>query len=176
MAAPIPLPGAMDGQEISADEQAVLSRAEDADVARDQAFQEMSPIGTYSMESLNILVDSLNEALPLFEIEEPYPSFEEGIEDGPLPPEFVAGIEMLRAAALDAGLERLAPDIGEAVDDSSIEDSAAKIDTLVENQTFRTFLRSSDGLAEEEVAEEEVAVEEDVISDEEADALFAERL
>lgn len=176
MAAPIPLPGAMAEQEVSADEQAVFSRAEDADIARDQAFQEMSPVGTYSVESLNVLVDSLNGVLPLFEVEEMYPSFEEGLEDSPLPPEFVAGIEMLRAAALDSGLERLAPDISEAVDDASLEDAAAKIDTLAENQTFRTFLRSSDGFEDSEPEAEEEVIEEEAVSDEDADALFAERL
>ena len=170
MAAPVPtMP------DMSANDQAVLSRAEDADVARSQAFQEMSPVGNYSVESLNILVDSLNDVLPIFEIEEPYPTFEEGIEDGPLPGEFVAAIEMIRAAAMDAGLERLAPDLSEAGDDSALEDAAAKIDTLAENQTFRTFLRTAITDMEEPAVEEE-AVEEAEVSDEEADALFAERM
>lgn len=171
MAAPVP-----PMTDMSANDQAVLSRAEDADMAREQAFQEMAPVGNYSVESLNILVDSLNDVLPLFEVEEPYPTFEEGIEDGPLPPEFVAAIEMVRAAAMDAGLERLAPDLSEASDDTALEDTAAKLDTLAENQTFRTFLRTAISDMEEPMAEEEAAAEETEISDEEADALFAERM
>tara|TARA_R110002012_G_scaffold41647_1_gene113808 strand:+ start:4746 stop:5261 length:516 start_codon:yes stop_codon:yes gene_type:complete len=171
MAAPVP-----PMSEMSSEEQAVLSRAEDADMARDQAFQEMSPVGSFSLESLNILVDSLNNVLPIFEVDEPYPTFEAEIEDGPLPAEFVAAIEMIRAAAMDAGLERLAPDLSEASDDTALEDAAAKIDTLAENQTFRTFLRTAISDMEEPMAEEEVAVEEAEVSDEEADALFAERL
>lgn len=158
------------------EEEALLARAEDADAAQADAFTEMSPVGSFSVESLNILVDSLNDVLPIFDVPEPYPSFEEGIEEGPLPAEFIGAIEMIRAAAMDAGLERLAPDVTAAADDAALEDVAVKLDTLAENQTFRTFLKSPDGGPEEEVAAEEAAVAEETVSDEEVDALFAERL
>ena len=172
MAAPMP---PVSQQPSYPEEEALLARAEDADAAQADAFTEMSPVGSFGVESLNILVDSLNDVLPIFDVPEPYPSFGEGIEDGPLPAEFIAAIEMVRAAAMDAGLERLAPDVTAAADDADLEDVAIKLDTLAENQTFRTFLKSPDGGPEEEVAEE-AAVAEETVSDEEVDALFAERL
>lgn len=176
MAAPMPPVGALAApQQSFPEEDALLARAEDADIAQADAFTEMSPVGSFSVESLNILVDSLNDILPIFEVEDPYPSFEEGIEEGPLPPEFVGSIEMVRAAALDAGLERLAPDVTAVTGDDGLEEAAAKIDTLAENQTFRTFLKSPTG-EEEAIAEEEVAVAEEETSDAELDALFADRL
>lgn len=179
MAAPMPPVGEMAEEATYEEEDQLRARAEEADMAREDAFAEMSPIGSYSVESLNLLVDSLNGILPLFEVEEPYPSFEAPIEDGPLPPEFVSAIEMVAMAATDAGLERLAPNLADATDDSKLEEAAGAIDALAENETFRSFLRSpAPGPEEEEVAEEEAAVaeEETEVADEEADALFAERM
>lgn len=177
MAAPMPPVGEMVEPQAYPEEDQIRARAEEADIAREDAFAEASPIGTYSVESLNLLVDSLNGILQLFEVEEPYPAFAEGIEDGPLPPEFVAAVEMVAMAATDAGLERLAPNIVEASDDSKLEEAAGAIDALAENETFRGFLRTPMEGEEEAVAEEEVAAEAGAaISDEEADALFAERL
>jgi hypothetical protein len=164
-------------QQAYAEEDQIRARAEEADIAREDAFAEAAPVGTYSVESLNLLVDSLNGILPLFEVEDPYPSFEAGIEDGPLPPEFVAAIEMIAMAARDAGLERLAPNVVEATDDSKLEEAAGAIDALADNETFRSFLRAPMEAEEEVAAEDEMAAEADTaIADEEADALFAERL
>ena len=171
-----PMPQVSEQQTPFPEEEALLSRAEDADASRADAFTEMSSVGNFSVESLNILVDSLNDLLPIFDVPEPYPSFDQGIEDGPLPAEFIGAIEMVRAAAMDAGLERLAPDVTEASDDAAIEDVAIKLDTLAENQTFRTFLKSPDDRPEEEPAAEEAAVAEETVSDAEVDALFADRL
>ena len=49
-------------------EEALMSRAREADAARETAFEEMAPSGDYPVGDLNALVDSLNGVLPLFDL------------------------------------------------------------------------------------------------------------
>jgi hypothetical protein len=120
----------------------VLAAAGEADEEADRVFESAAPEGSYSLEALNDLVASLNEALPLFEVAEAYPDFTAPI-DGPLPQEFVRQLMMVGQAATDAGIQRLAPDIEKMGDDAGLDKAARQIDTLVENQTFITFLKTS---------------------------------
>ena len=124
-------------------EAAALGAAEELDQERDSVVDSMSPAGSYSLEALNDLVDSLNKVLPMFDEPNPYPSFSEGIE-GELPTEFTSALIMVGQAAADAGLERLAPDIGTMGDDAGLDQAARRLDTLADNQTFKTFLKGSD--------------------------------
>jgi len=120
----------------------VLSAADDLDAERDRSMELASPVGSFSVDSLNDLVESLNKVLPMFGESEVYPSFAESV-DGELPTEFVSALMMVGKAAQDAGLERLAPDLEVIQDDSGLDKAARQIDTLADNQTFKTFLKGA---------------------------------
>lgn len=149
MAAPPPPPGGLDPAEA-----AVINAAADADEARMQAFEGAAPEGEYSVQSLNLLVGSLNEVLPLFGEDQPYPTFAEDI-DGPLPTEFVANLMMVNDAAGQAGLARMAFDVSTAGDDSGLEAVAGKLSALADSDPFKTFLNTNPlgGPAAEEAEE-----------------------
>ena len=132
--------------ELLPQEEALMSRAREAESAREGAFEQMAPSGDFPVGDLNALVDSLNQVLPMFNLPA-YPSFAEDI-DGPLPGEFVQQLSMVADAADAAGLERLSFDVATATDSAGLEDIQARLDTLAANQSFKTFLRSE---AEEEV-------------------------
>lgn len=119
-----------------------LAAAEDADLAREEAFESAAPEGAYSVDALNDLVDALNEVLPLFEVKDAYPSFG-GPINGPLPSEFVAQLSMVSQAATDAGMERLAPSLDSMGDDGGLDKAARQIETLAGNQNFVTFLKTN---------------------------------
>lgn len=133
-------------------EEALMSRAREADAARETAFEEMAPSGDYPVGDLNALVDSLNGVLPLFDLPA-YPSFTADL-DGALPTEFVQQLAMVADAANAAGLERLSFDVASATDSAGLEEIQARLDTLANNQSFKTFLRSE---AEETAPEEDAA-------------------
>ena len=120
----------------------VLAAADEFDEETDKVFEAAAPEGSYSLDALNDLVDSLNDVLPLFEVAEPYPAFTQPI-DGPLPQEFVRQLSMVSQAAADAGIERLAPDLEKMTDDSGLDKAARQMDTLIDNQTFITFLKTN---------------------------------
>ena len=61
---------------------------------------------------------------------------------------------MVADAANAAGLERLSFDVASATDSAALEDIQARLDTLANNQSFKTFLRSE---AEETAPEEDAA-------------------
>ena len=126
--------------ELLPQEEALMSRAREAESAREGAFEEMAPTGDFPVSDLNALVDSLNQVLPMFKLPA-YPSFAEDI-DGPLPSEFVQQLSMVADSADAAGLERLSFDVSTATDSAGLEDIQARLDTLAGNQSFKTFLRS----------------------------------
>ena len=129
----------------------LLGRAQKADESREQALQAGAPVGQFTVSGLNEVVDALNQVLPLFGTEEPYPAFTEDI-DGPLPAEFVGSLEMVSQAATDSGLERLSFSVMELEDEAAFESIAAKITTLAGNQSFKSWLMQDS--KEEEAAPE----------------------
>lgn len=126
--------------ELLPQEEALMSRAREAESARDTAFEDMAPTGDYPMGDLNALVDSLNQVLPMFKLPA-YPPFQADI-DGALPTEFVQQLSMVADAAEAAGLERLSFDVSTATDSAGLEEIQARLDTLSGNQSFKTYLRS----------------------------------
>ena len=158
------------------EEEQLMAAAEDLDATKEEAFASMAPIGDFSKDALNSLVDALNKALPLFGAPEDYATFAEDIE-GALPTEFVRYLAMTSQAAKDANLDRLAVDLENIDTDSDLMKAAGQLDVLAENDSFRTFMASADQETEapvEEVVEEEVQVE-TPISDTEVEAMFVER-
>ena len=83
--------------ELLPQEEALMSRAREAESAREGAFEQMAPSGDFPVGDLNALVDSLNQVLPMFKLPA-YPPFAEDI-DGPLPGEFVQQLSMVADAA-----------------------------------------------------------------------------
>ena len=110
--------------ELLPQEEALMSRAREAESAREGAFEQMAPSGDFPVGDLNALVDSLNQVLPMFKLPA-YPSFAEDI-DGPLPGEFVQQLSMVADAADAAGLERLSFDVATATDSAGLEDIQAE--------------------------------------------------
>jgi|7_EtaG_2_1085326.scaffolds.fasta_scaffold00851_4 hypothetical protein len=158
------------------EEEQLMAAAEELDATKEEAFASMAPIGDFSKDALNSLVDALNKALPLFGAPEDYATFAEDIE-GALPTEFVRYLAMTSQAANDANLGRLAVDLENIGTDSDLMKAAGQLDVLAENDSFRTFMASADQETEapvEEVAEEEVQVQ-TPISDTEVEAMFVER-
>ena len=158
------------------EEEQLMAAAEDLDATKEEAFASMAPIGDFSKDALNSLVDALNKALPLFGAPEDYATFAEDIE-GALPTEFVRYLAMTSQAANDANLGRLAVDLENIGTDSDLMKAAGQLDVLAENDSFRTFMASADQETEapvEEVVEEEVQVQ-TPISDTEVEAMFVER-
>jgi hypothetical protein len=158
------------------EEEQLMAAAEDLDATKEEAFASMAPIGAFTKDALNSLVDALNKALPLFGAPEDYATFAEDIE-GALPTEFVRYLAMTSQAANDANLGRLAVDLENIGTDSDLMKAAGQLDVLAENDSFRTFMASADQETEapvEEVVEEEVQVQ-TPISDTEVEAMFVER-
>ena len=154
-------------------EEALMSRAREADAARETAFEEMAPSGDYP-------VGDLNGVLPLFDLPA-YPSFTADL-DGPLPTEFVQQLAMVADAANAAGLERLSFDVASATDSAGLEEIQARLDTLANNQSFKTFLRSeAEEKAPEEPSEDAAPFEMEAVVEEgpgggEMEALMMERM
>ena len=155
------------------------ARAQEADQAKERAFDSMAPEGKFSAPDLNSLVDSLNTVLEHFG-RPPYPAFKEGI-DGVLPTDFAKNLAMVSEAAKSAGLERLAWDVSELETDGDLESVQARLDVLAQNQPFITWLKTDTAPAQEpEVAEApapapEVAPPAPPTPTPDADALFASR-
>ena len=159
------------------EEEQLMAAAEELDATKEEAFASMAPIGDFSKDALNSLVDALNKALPLFGAPEDYATFAEDIE-GALPTEFVRYLAMTSQAANDANLGRLAVDLENIGTDSDLMKAAGQLDVLAENDSFRTFMASADKdtapPVAEEVVEEEVQVQ-TPISDTEVEAMFVQR-
>tara|TARA_R100000664_G_C2755140_1_gene142799 strand:- start:22 stop:516 length:495 start_codon:yes stop_codon:yes gene_type:complete len=136
----------------------------------------LTPSGAYTVRALNILVEALNEVLPMFNMPD-YPLFETGVE-GPLPEEFVRQLLMVDAAAVDADLESFPMD--EAVDDRGLEMIAGRLKVLARDKTFKRYVEQEasaidfDRMGDEEMVEEEVI--EDPEDDVDVEALFMERM
>tara|TARA_Y100001963_G_C6738920_1_gene427877 strand:- start:33 stop:539 length:507 start_codon:yes stop_codon:yes gene_type:complete len=166
--------------ELLPQEQAVLDVAAEVDAAKDASFEQMAPSGYFPASDLNALVDSLNSVLPLFNLPA-YPAFTEDL-DGPLPTEFVQQLSMVADAAAASGLERLSFDVTTVSDSGDLEDIQARLDTLANNQSFITFLRSEAQGEPEGVAEDappfdvEAAVVAEGPSGEDMEAMMMERM
>ena len=121
----------------------------------------MLPEGKFSAGALNRLVNELNGVLELFG--ESYPEFEEDITI--FPQEFVQSLNMVGAAAVDAGVdfEIVFEDIA---DDRDLAMLAGQLRTLAKDRAFQRFLQESTLVEEEPVVEEEVVVEEPIVEDE----------
>lgn len=127
------------------------------------------PEGKFTKNALNRLVKELNGVLELFQ--QSYPEFEEDITI--FPEDFVASLDMVATAAVDAGVD-FELDMQSIVDDRSLAMVAGQLRNLAKDKTFKKFLESNTIMGDEEVVEEEVVVEEPMPED--MDAMFAGRM
>tara|TARA_Y100001973_G_C5208218_1_gene343282 strand:+ start:977 stop:1480 length:504 start_codon:yes stop_codon:yes gene_type:complete len=140
-------------------EQEAVDMAGQMDQAMNESLMASSPAGDFNKASLNGLVGALNKVLPLFDVKDKYPKFEEGIEDGRLPGEFIRQLSMVAAAAEDSGLLEEPMDLNELTDDQGLRMFAAKMQSLSKNIEFKQFLKED---APVQAPEEEPVLEEPV--------------
>lgn len=127
----------------------LISKASEADMATDEAYDSASPEGEYSLSTLNSLVDSLNDVLPLFQVE-PYAEFTEVPMS--LPGEFVKLLSMVADAAEEADEETFS--VSDLTDDSALQYAAGVLGVLRKSKDFKRFLST---MPKEEAESEEIA-------------------
>jgi len=148
-----------------------------AQAADEKALQDASPQGKFSKAALNSLVAATNKLLPAFEQEPNYPTFAEDMTE--LPPDFTRVLSMFSAASTDAANEdrvdeELAISLDSLVDDTGLKQLAGKVNMLANDRMFKMFLQED--APEEEKEEEEVVEEQAPLTEQDADALFMERI
>tara|TARA_R100000700_G_C3162851_1_gene138545 strand:+ start:531 stop:998 length:468 start_codon:yes stop_codon:yes gene_type:complete len=129
----------------------------------------MQPQGKFSAGALNRLVKELNVVLEMFG--ETYPEFEEDITI--FPQEFVQSLNMVVAAADDAGVE-FEIDMEEITDDRDLAMVAGQLRKLAKDKTLQKFLQENT-MVEEEIVEEET-VEEEPVMEVDINEMFAGRM
>lgn len=111
----------------------------------DERDAQMSIAGDFSKNALNRLVDSLNQANRVFRAPT-YPRFESGVEA--LPPEFIRNLQMVSAAAQDAGLTDYVFDLSEVESDKDLKAIAGKIDAAAMDKSFKAYLNKPQGMGD----------------------------
>lgn len=111
----------------------------------DEADEARVVEGEFSKTGLNRLVDALNQANRVFKAPT-YPRFEAAVDR--LPPEFIRNLEMVNAAARDAGLDDYTFNIFEASDDKDLKMVAGKIDSAAMDKSFKAFLNKPQGMGD----------------------------
>lgn len=138
----VPLPGM--------EEDAIL-----ADEMEGQLFEEITPIGDYSKEALNVLTRGINKVLKFFPGIDDVEGFDQPIEDGPIPESVTRPLSMIMAAASDYGWDDVFA-LGDLEDDRSLKEAAGKLDALSKDNAFRAYLAKPQ--PDTLVVEEEVEV------------------
>jgi hypothetical protein len=101
--------------------------------------------GEFSKNGLNRLVDALNQANRVFKAPT-YPRFEAAVDV--LPPEFIRNLEMVAAAARDAGLDDYMFDLEGIEDDKDLKIIAGIIDSAAMDKSFKAFLNKPQGMGD----------------------------
>ena len=134
--------------------ESLMMKAKEMDAKEDEALSGVS--GDFSKNGLNRLVDALNQANRIFKAPT-YPRFDSAPEV--LPPEFLRNLEMVNAAATDAGLDEYTFDLSGIEDDGDLKMIAGKIDAAAMDKSFKAFLNKPQGMGDMQ-AEMDVPVQE----------------
>ncbi len=145
-------------------EQELDSLAQEADDLTAQA-RGMVLQGEFSPQSVSAMLGALNKVLPLFE--------EEPVADKQITPDVVARLEMVDAAAQDAGLEPLELS---ASDDMGLDMLTGQLETLAADPAFKRFLKSRAPEAEAPPQQAEAPAPAAPAGGGDLDALFASRV
>ncbi len=161
-------------------ESEAMANAAAIDEELDGMTEEAAPVGNYPVRALNVLGDSVNKILPVFDPTlPPVNPFQSDVK-GKLPLELYKPLVMINAAASEAMLPDLAPPLDTLTDGRALEMAAGKITLLGKNRDFQMFLKAAPKKEMEAPATEvEVTVEAPMgggMSMEEEDALMMERM
>ena len=134
--------------------------------------------GTFTSKGLNALVQSVNRALPLFEIDQPYEKFDVGTVTT-LPPDFVRILSMLSKAVEDgveAGAlsEDALIDLSTVTDDRALMSLAGRINLASSSPAFKRMLKGSGKKAEQPEPDEPTS--EEPMSESDTTDLFSSRI
>ena len=141
-------------------------------------FEQMAPKGRFTAKALNNLVKATNRMLPLFDQTPDYPSFENDITE--FPTDFVRVLAMFEGAvsgAIEEDIidEEMDFDMSDITADANVNMLAGKINRLVNDRSFKKYLK---GMANDEEADkdnDESETDEDT-EDMDVEALFMERM
>lgn len=153
----------------------LAAAADRIDQQMDKAVQAATPTVKASAQVLNMVVNALNELLPLFGAP-PYPAFNAPLQREPLPADFVKALGMIQAAAQAADVP--APSLM-VKDDSDLKVLAGELALLARDKDFTRYLKSR---PEGEDTMDEPSVNNGVMAQEAASspsddmALFASRM
>lgn len=141
-------------------------------------FGEMAPKGRFTAKALNNLVKATNRLLPLFDQTPDYPSFDQNITE--FPTDFVRVLAMFNGAvsgAIEENLidEELDFDMSEITSDENVNMLAGKLNRLVNDRSFKKYLKGMSDDKGESMEEEEPEPEQNM-QEEDVDALFMERM
>lgn len=127
------------------DENMLIEKARGLAQQMDEAENARTIEGDFSKNGLNRLVDALNQANRVFKAPT-YPRFESDADR--LPPEFIRNLEMVSAAARDAGLDEYVFDLESIGDDKDLKMIAGKIDSAAMDKSFKAFLNKPQGMGD----------------------------
>jgi len=122
----------------------LMEKAREMDTIQEVADTD-AVMGDFSKVALNRLVDAVNRVNILFQAPK-YPEFDANMDR--LPPEFIRNLEMVNAAARDAGLDDYTFNIFEASDDKDLKMVAGKIDSAAMDKSFKAFLNKPQGMGD----------------------------
>jgi len=141
-------------------------------------FGQMAPRGRFTAKALNNLVKATNRLLPLFDQTPDYPTFESNITE--FPTDFVRVLAMFEGAvsgAIEEDIidEEMDFDMGDITGDENVNMLAGKINRLVNDRSFKKYLKGMSDDKGEATEGEEPDTDEDM-EDMDVDALFMERM
>lgn len=141
-------------------------------------FGQMAPRGRFTAKALNNLVKATNRLLPLFDQTPDYPMFESNITE--FPTDFVRVLAMFEGAvsgAIEEDIidEEMDFDMGDITGDENVNMLAGKINRLVNDRSFKKYLKGMSDDKGEATEGEEPDTDEDM-EDMDVDALFMERM
>lgn len=141
-------------------------------------FGEMAPKGRFTAKALNNLVKATNRLLPLFDQTPDYPSFESDITE--FPTDFVRVLAMFEGAVSGAIEEDLIDDemdfdMSDITADENVNVLAGKLNRLVNDRSFKKYLKGMSDDKEEATEGDEPDADEGM-DDKDMDALFMERM
>ena len=141
-------------------------------------FGEMAPKGRFTAKALNNLVKATNRLLPLFNQTPDYPTFEGDVTE--FPTDFVRVLAMFEGAVSGAIEEDLIDDemdfdMGDITADENVNVLAGKLNRLVNDRSFKKYLKGMSDDKEEATEGDEPDADEGM-DDKDMDALFMERM
>ena len=141
-------------------------------------FGEMAPKGRFTAKALNNLVKATNRLLPLFDQTPDYPTFEGDVTE--FPTDFVRVLAMFEGAVSGAIEEDLIDDemdfdMGDITADENVNVLAGKLNRLVNDRSFKKYLKGMSDDKEEATEGDEPDADEGM-DDKDMDALFMERM